>query len=92
MVVEGEADQNSGYVYGVDYFLGDRVEFRDAYGNRSIMVVTEQVLTVDGDGTKHHPTLTYYGTVTPDTWEAYNPTQYWLDVPDAATHEWLDLP
>ena len=92
IMMEGEANIHSGYQYNVDYALGDRVEFRDSVGNRSIMVVTEQVFVVDAEGTKSYPTLSYYGLSTAGTWDAYNPTQYWLDVPDDAEHEWEDLP
>lgn len=89
---EGEASKASGYVYNVDYSLGDRVEFRDSSGNRSIMVVTEQTFVVDAEGSKSYPTLSFFGLTVAGSWDAYNPTQMWDDVPDDSDHEWEDLP
>lgn len=92
LAFDGEADQSSGYVYGEDYKLGDRVEFRDSYGNRNIMVVSEQIFVVDSEGFKSYPTLSFYEMTVAGSWDAYNVTQTWHDVPDDFDHEWADLP
>ena len=92
MAFDGEADKNSGYVYNVDYKLGDRVEFRDAFGNRNVMIVSEQIFVVDAEGSKAYPTLTFHDMTIAGSWDAYNPTQMWDDVPNDFDHEWLDLP
>lgn len=92
LAFDGEADKYSGYVYGQDYNLGDRVEFRDQFGNRNTMIVTEQVFIVDGEGARSYPTLSYHDITIVGSWAAYNPTQVWSDIPNDANHEWADLP
>ena len=92
MAFEGEARENSSYVYGVDYNLGDLIEHRDEFGNRNYMVVSEQTLVVDAEGIRSYPSLTYHKQAVIGTWDAYNPTQNWDDVPNDTAHEWDDLP
>lgn len=92
MAFEGEARESSTYVYGLDYNLGDLIEHRDEFGNRNYMVVSEQTLVVDAEGIRSYPSLTYYKQAVVGTWDAYNPTQNWDDVPNDTAHEWDDLP
>lgn len=92
LAFDGEAEKNSGYVYNLDYKLADRVEFRDAFGNLNVMIVSEQIFVVDAEGSKSYPTLTFHEMTVSGSWDAYNPTQMWDDVTDDFDHEWLDLP
>lgn len=54
---DGELNQNSQYLYGTDYNLGDLVEFQNDEGTSSIMKVTEQIFVSDKEGDRSYPTL-----------------------------------
>ena len=56
-VIDGEVSQNSQYIYGTDYFLGDLVDMRDDTGDVKHMRVIEQIFTDDSNGEKDYPTL-----------------------------------
>jgi hypothetical protein len=88
---DGELNQNSEFVYGVDYNLGDLVEMRNVDGIVNQMRVTEQIFVDDAEGERSYPTLTisqsielgswlaseYYNRV----WEDWGATEYWADQP-----------
>jgi hypothetical protein len=87
---DGEISQESGYVYGVDYNLGDYVEERDSSGFGNQMMVTEQIFVSDAQGERSYPTLSLAEVVVPGTWSAWSPsTGHWADV-DPSVH-WADL-
>lgn len=56
-IFDGEITQNSQYVYGRDYELGDLVELRDLDRNQKTMIVTEQIFVHDKEGERSYPTL-----------------------------------
>lgn len=55
---DGELNLRSNYQYGVNYGLGDLVEFRNDDGIGSIRRVTEQIFVHDREGERSYPTLT----------------------------------
>lgn len=87
---DGTVPQSNGYVYGVDYNLGDLVEERVSDGNGNQMIVTEQIFSSDNTGETSYPTLTLLQTITPGSWLSWTPPgQVWDDV-DPSIH-WDDL-
>lgn len=86
---DGELNQNSRYVYGTDYNLGDLVEFQNETGTSSIMQVTEQIFISDRNGFRSYPTLVVNEFITPGSWADYNPVEVW-DAVNPALH-WTDL-
>lgn len=87
---DGEASQNTSYVYGQDYYLGDLVETRNDNGFSTYMQVTEQILISDANGEQSYPTLTVNTFITPGSWldAAYN--RVWDDFDD--DEYWADQP
>jgi len=86
---DGQLPTISGYVYGVDYNLGDLVQeaAQDESGNR--MIVTEQIFSSDNTGETAYPTLTLLDTIIAGSWLAYQPaTQRWIDVDSSI--QWTD--
>lgn len=83
---DGEINQNSQYVYGTDYVLGDIVELRNSDNYVTYMRVTEQIFVSDPEGDRMYPTLTAvpfdesgswalgYGY---RKWEDFGPAEYW---------------
>lgn len=55
---DGELNLRSNYKYGVNYGLGDLVEFRNDDEVGSIRRVTEQIFVHDREGERSYPTLT----------------------------------
>lgn len=85
-VIDGEISQNSQYIYGTDYFLGDLVDMRDDTGAINRMRVTEQIFTDDSNGEKAYPTLASEMLIAPGTWAALGATLTWPN----AVGEWDD--
>jgi hypothetical protein len=56
-IFDGEVDQNTSYIYGVNYGLGDLVEMRDRDDVVSVKRVTEQIFVSDSNGDRSYPTL-----------------------------------
>ena len=54
---DGELTPHSGFVYGVDYNLGDLLDFRDEQNNPSYRRVLEQIFIYDQEGERSYPTL-----------------------------------
>lgn len=77
---DGEIDQRSPYVYGVDYNLGDLVEVRNADGVTNNMRVTEQIFVSDTEGERSYPTLTLNVFIASGTWLAWDYNQVWEDL------------
>lgn len=85
---DGELNQNSRYVYGADYHLGDLVEYKNAEGTGTIMQVTEQIFISDKEGDRSYPTLVINAFVTPGAWNTWTPDQAWDSV--SPTLVWND--
>ena len=86
---DGTVDQNSKYVYGVDYFLGDVVEMRNQDSATNLMRVTEQIFSQDAEGEKAYPTLTVNKFIAPGSWLAWKNQQHWDEL---TTEVWAELP
>lgn len=86
---DGTIDQNSKYVYGVDYFLGDLVEMRNKDSATNLMRVTEQIFAQDEAGERAYPTLSVNKFIAPGSWLAWKNQQHWDEL---TTEEWIDLP
>lgn len=57
-MVDGQVvPQNSGFVYGVDYSLGDIIELRNVYGTPQRARVTEYIRSTDSTGDRGYPTI-----------------------------------
>lgn len=54
---EGEVDATRGFVYGVDFFIGDMVQVANEYGMQGPSVVVEMVWSQDDDGYTCYPTF-----------------------------------
>lgn len=78
--IDGEIAENSQYVYGTHYNLGDLVTQRDSYGLTAQMQVAEQIFISDAEGTRSYPTLAVSSIVVPGSWNAQNPGLVWNDV------------
>lgn len=87
---DGEISQNSIYIYGKHYNLGDLVELRNSDGATDQMQVTEHIRVSDSQGERSYPTLSLNEFIMPGTWFARDFNQVWDDVPD--TEHWDDLP
>ena len=86
--LDGELAQNSNYIYGTDYNLGDLVELRDDDGAASKMQVTEHIFVSDKEGDRSYPTLAVNVFITPGSWAAEPTDLVWADV-DPGLH-WAD--
>lgn len=86
---DGEIPQNTGYVYGVDYNLGDIIEERQAAGFGNFMYVTEQIFTSDDTGDHSYPTLVVQTVVTPGSWASWDHQIEWDQEDDSIT--WASL-
>lgn len=87
---DGEISQNSSYVYGKDYNLGDLVELRNTDGATDQMQVTEHIRVSDTQGERSYPTLTINKFITPGSWAAQDFNLVWADVLD--TLHWAEEP
>lgn len=89
---DGEVNQYSQYVYGVDYNVGDLVEMRNKDGVVTYKRITEQIFASDAQGERSYPTLTadlFAGT---NTWlEWNNKSTAWIDYDADTTTTWSTL-
>lgn len=74
---DGELNQNSQYVYGTHYNLGDLVEFQNEDGTTAIMQVTEQIFVADKEGERSYPTLVINSFITEGAWDTSAPDLVW---------------
>lgn len=87
---DGELNQNSQYVYGTDYNLGDLVEFKNEEGTSAIMQVTEQIFVSDKEGARSYPTLVINSFVIEGAWNTAPPDLVWNSVdPGVDWDEWV---
>jgi hypothetical protein len=88
MALDGSIPE-TGYIYQVDYWLGDIVEMRRR-GSSNNMRVIEQIFSDDAEGEKSYPTLALESYIAPYSWYAYPPNDDWYDVDPDIT--WYNLP
>jgi len=92
IALDGEVSQNSQYIYGSHYNLGDLVTIIDDDGATAQMQVTEYIFVSDREGDRSYPTLAIYQFVTPGSWLAVEPPDLeWFDLDASSTH-WADQP
>ena len=89
---DGEVSQQSQYVYGRDYNLGDLVEQQNIDGIVTNMRVTEQIFSSDNTGEKHYPTLVANETINAGSWLAWNNNKAWFDLDSDTTDVWGNQP
>ena len=56
-MIDGEVVPQDEYTFGVDYFLGDKVELEDPHGTIQNAVITEYIRSSDARGEKAYPTV-----------------------------------
>jgi len=54
---EADVDSQAMFVYGVDYFMGDILQFENEYGIKRTIRVTELIRSVETSGYKVYPTF-----------------------------------
>ena len=54
---EGEIVSDNMYRYGIDYYVGDRVQFKDMFGNMDSVYISEVVISNDENGLTILPTF-----------------------------------
>lgn len=54
---EGEAEPNTNFKYGIDYFKGDLVQISNEYGINGMARITEYIRSYDSDGLREYPTF-----------------------------------
>jgi hypothetical protein len=87
-IFDGEVDQTSNYVYGVDYDLGDLVEMRNIDHVITNRRVTEQIFVCDAEGERSYPTLTMNDFLGSGTWASWRSQQVWEDFVD---EHWAEM-
>lgn len=89
---DGEISQNSQYVYGRDYNLGDLVETRNTDGVTNNMRVTEQIFVEDQNGERSYPTLTLNTFINTGSWMSWTSDKAWFDFDADTTSVWGNQP
>lgn len=91
--LDGEISQNSKYVYGTHYNLGDVVEMRASDGVTNNMRVTEQIFVSDGEGERSYPTLTVNTYINTGSWLSWLNNKVWADFEGVTVDQyWEDQP
>lgn len=88
---DGEISQNSQYVYGLDYAMGDLVEMQNVDGVANQMRVTEQIFVSDNQGERSYPTLTTNVFINTGSWLSWLNNKQWFDL-DADPTTWSEQP
>lgn len=88
---DGEISQNSKFVYGRDYNLGDLVETRNTDGVTNNMRVTEQIFVEDQNGERSYPTLMLNTFINTGSWLSWS-NQTWYDLDADTTSVWNNQP
>lgn len=89
---DGEISQNSQYVYGRDYNLGDLVETRNVDGVTNNMRVTEQIFVEDQNGERAYPTLTLNTFINTGSWLSWTSDKAWFDFDTDIDSVWGNQP
>lgn len=85
---DGEVDERSAYIYGVDYEVGDLVELRNQDGVIRRTRITEQIFVDDQEGERSYPTLAIDISDLQNTWlSSANSNETWADY---TTEVWAD--
>lgn len=58
LVMDGNVDPYSMYVYGKDFFMGDRVQIENEMGIRGHSSISEYIMSEDANGYTSYPTFT----------------------------------
>lgn len=77
---DGEIDQNSDFVYELDYNLGDIVEIQGRNGGGAYMRVVEQIFKYDANGKSSYPSLLTKESITPGSWKSWKYDINWVDM------------
>lgn len=88
---DGEVSEQSQYVYGVDYNLGDLIEQQNTDGVQTDMRVTEQIFSEDNTGESYYPTLVSFVSINSGTWLGWNNNKAWFDLASDPT-TWSEEP
>lgn len=88
---DGEISQNSQYVYGRDYNMGDLVEMQNIDGVANQMRITEQIFICDNQGYRSYPTLTTNVFINTGSWLSWLNNKQWFDL-DADPTSWSEQP
>lgn len=86
---DGEISQDSQYIPGRDYNLGDLVEMRDSDGATNEMRVTEIIYASDGTGERSYPALTMNKFINTGSWLSWLNNKQWSEMDD---EEWAEQP
>jgi hypothetical protein len=89
---DGEISQNSQYVYGRDYNLGDMVETRNIDSVANNMRVTEQIFVEDKEGERSYPTLTLNTFINAGSWLSWTSNKTWFDFDTDLDSVWSNQP
>jgi hypothetical protein len=89
---DGEISQNSQYVYGRDYNLGDMVETRNIDSVANNMRVTEQIFVEDKEGERSYPTLTLNTFINAGSWLSWTSNKTWFDFDTDLVSVWGNQP
>lgn len=89
---DGEISQNSQYVYGRDYNLGDVLETRNVDGITNYMRVTEQIFVDDKEGERSYPTLTLNTFINTGSWLSWTSNKTWADFSADLDSVWGNQP
>jgi len=89
---DGEISQNSQYVYGRDYNMGDLVELQNTDGVAAEMRVTEYIFTNDDQGERSYPTLTSNIVINTGSWLSWTSNKAWFDFDTDTTSVWGNQP
>jgi hypothetical protein len=85
---DGEVNERSAYIYGVDYEVGDLVEMRNKDGVITHKRVTEQIFVADEQGERSYPTLSLDISDPQNTWlSSANNAETWSHY---TTETWAD--
>lgn len=55
--IDGEIDVHAGFIFGIDYFLGDIVQVENEYGTSTKTRVTEHIRSYNAEGYSEYPTF-----------------------------------
>lgn len=89
---DGEIRQQSQYVYGIDYYLGDLVEMRNVDGVANQMRVSEQIFVSDKEGDRAYPTLSLRTFINAGSWLSWENNKVWSDYDSDTDTVWGTLP
>lgn len=87
--LDGEVSQNSQYLAGRDYDLGDIVNMRDDDGVTNEMRVTEIIYAHDREGERIYPTLTVNRFISTGSWLSWLNNKMWAEL---GPEEWIEQP